>query len=273
MFAHPQKRCYEMIYFYIGIPLAYQHHWKPRVVTMPTWSSLVTLQVVVMTICGTASDDQVGIMKSQFSERHWWHRRLLVWQPAVPPVTTKLASWKLSVFSEPQDRNTPRRSSHITSRDITMTSQWVGWRLNSPASPLFTQPFIRAQIKENIKAPRHWPLCGEFTGTGEFPEQMASNAETVSIWWRHHELCVRFALCCVPRQYGTGQFYPSLHWLHNEHDGVSNHRRLDCLLNRLFRRRSKKTSKLRVTGLCDGNSSVADDFPAQRASNAENASI
>ena len=43
----------------------------------------------------------------------------------------------------------------------------------------------------------------------------------------------------------------SLQWRHNELDGVSNHR-LDCLLNRLFRRRSKKTSKLRVTGLCRG---------------------
>ena len=41
-----------------------------------------------------------------------------------------------------------------------------------------------------------------------------------------------------------------LQWRHNERDGVSNRRRLDCLLNRLFRRRSKKTSKLRVTGLC-----------------------
>ena len=59
-------------------------------------------------------------------------------------------------------------------------------RLKSPASRLFTQPFIQAQIKENIKAPRHWPLCGEFTGPGEFPAQMASNAENVSIWWRHH---------------------------------------------------------------------------------------
>ena len=35
---------------------------------------------------------------------------------------------------------------------------WVRWRLKSPASPLFTQTFIQAQIKENIKAPRHWPL-------------------------------------------------------------------------------------------------------------------
>ena len=60
------------------------------------------------------------------------------------------------------------------------------WRLKSPASRLFTQSFIRAQIKENIKASRHWPLCGEFTGTGEFPAQRASYTENVSIWWRHH---------------------------------------------------------------------------------------
>ena len=50
-------------------------------------------------------------------------------------------------------------------------------------------------------------------------------------------------------------------------DGVSNHQRLDCILNRLFGHRSKKTSKLHVTGLCKGK------FPVQRASNAENDSI
>ena len=46
----------------------------------------------------------------------------------------------------------------------------------------------------------------------------------------------------------------SFHWRDNEHDGVSNHQPHGCLLNRLFRRRSQKTSKLRVTGLCVGNS-------------------
>ena len=46
----------------------------------------------------------------------------------------------------------------------------------------------------------------------------------------------------------------SLHWRHNDHDGVSNHQPHGCLLNRLFRRKSKRTSKLRVTGLCVGNS-------------------
>ena len=45
-----------------------------------------------------------------------------------------------------------------------------------------------------------------------------------------------------------------LRWRHNELDGVSGHQPHDCLLNRLFRRRSTKTSKLRVTGLCVGNS-------------------
>ena len=62
-------------------------------------------------------------------------------------------------------------------------------------------------------------------------------------------------------------------WRHNERDGVSNHQPHDCLLNCLFRRRSKKTSKLRVTGLCAGNSPVTGEFPAQRASNTENVSI
>ena len=49
----------------------------------------------------------------------------------------------------------------------------------------------------------------------------------------------------------------SLLWRHNGLDDVSNHRRIYCLLNRLFRRRSKRTPKL----------------PAQRASNAENVTI
>ena len=60
----------------------------------------------------------------------------------------------------------------------------------------------------------------------------------------------------------------SLLWRHNERDGVSNHQPHDGLLNLLFRHRSKKTSKLRVTGLCKGNSSVTD-----RASQEENVSI
>ena len=47
---------------------------------------------------------------------------------------------------------------------------------------------------------------------------------------------------------------PTLQWRHIDHDDVSNRQPHGCLLNHLFRRRSKKISKLRVTGLCVGNS-------------------
>ena len=58
----------------------------------------------------------------------------------------------------------------------------------------------------------------------------------------------------------------TLQWRHNERDGVSNHQPHDCLFNRLFRRRSNNTSKLRASGLCAGYSLVTGEFPAQRAS-------
>ena len=53
----------------------------------------------------------------------------------------------------------------------------------------------------------------------------------------------------------------SLQWRHNDCDGVWYYRRLVCLLNRLFRRRSKKTSKLRVTSLWEGNHRWLVDSP------------
>ena len=75
---------------------------------------------------------------------------------------------------------------------------------------------------------------------------------------------------CVTR---LQQVLSSLQWRHNGRDSVSNHQPHDCLINRLFRRRSKKTSKPRLTGLCAGNSSGTGEFPAQMASYAENVSI
>ena len=56
-----------------------------------------------------------------------------------------------------------------------------------------------------------------------------------------------------------------IHYIDVIMSAMANHQPHDCLLNRLFGRRSKKTSKLRVTGLCEGNSPVTGEFPAQRA--------
>ena len=56
-------------------------------------------------------------------------------------------------------------------------------------------------------------------------------------------------------------------------DVVSNHQPHDCLLNRLFKARVKENIKAPRHWLCEGMSTVTGEFPAQRASNAENASI
>ena len=63
---------------------------------------------------------------------------------------------------------------------------------------------------------------------------------------------------CVhqPRPHPWSIFFETLQGRHNEGDGVWNHRRCDCLPNRLFRRRSKKASKPLVTDLWEGNSLV-----------------
>ena len=87
---------------------------------------------------------------------------------------------------------------------------------------------------KSIKAPRYWPLWGEFTG----------------------ERWITIPIL--------------LQWRHNERDGVSNHWRLHCVLICWLRRRSKKKSQLRVTGLCMGNSPVTSEFSTQKASSAEN---
>ena len=89
---------------------------------------------------------------------------------------------------------------------ITVTSSWARWRLKSPASLLFTQPFGQMQIKENIKAPSYCPLCGEFAGDRLIPRTNGQLRENASIWWHHvfslsiffySEIFLYYVLCTV----------------------------------------------------------------------------
>ena len=82
------------------------------------------------------------------------------------------------------------------------------------------------------------------------------------------QLLISRAIQLYGVEYSRSRYF-SLQWCHNGRDGVSNHRRLYCL----FRRRSKKSSKLSVADLYEGNSPVTGESPSQRASNAENISI
>ena len=91
--------------------------------------------------------------------------------------------------------------------------------------------------------------------------------------WHHHSSGFNCMYLTHSGLEASSKVCHTLRWRHNGCDCVSNHLPHDCLLNRLFRRRSKETSKLRVTGLCAKNSPVTGEFPAQWASNAENVSI
>ena len=242
--------------------------------------------------------------------------------------------------------------------DVTLNDVHYGdVTMGTIASQITSLTFVYSTVYSDADQRKHQSsaslafVLGNSPGTGEFPAQMASNAENVSIWWRHHGVKRRQAnltktmhkprpwflictltvlpsmawFCCCsylirminffmlwqhiiwhckilhytitvfncitytiiqnttvcewpiiyacfiqPTQYQfmkiteNGDILPfsktihwkwnSLRWRHNGRDSVSNHQPHHCLLNRLFRRRSKKTSKLRVTGLCVGNS-------------------
>ena len=90
-----------------------------------------------------------------------------------------------------------------------VTSYWVWWCLKSPASQLFTQPFIQRQIKENIKAPCHWPLWGEsFTGDRWIPRTKGQQHRkcfhlmtSSCFWWKKMMLFFVTALLCYSPLY------------------------------------------------------------------------
>ena len=73
----------------------------------------------------------------------------------------------------------------------------------------------------------------------------------LSVDWFQH---INIAVTSLMYLSQWGLVAHALRWRHYDHDSISNHQPHGCLFNRLFRRRSKKTSKLRVTGLCVGNS-------------------
>ena len=118
------------------------------------------------------------------------------------------------------------------------------------------------------------PLWGKSTGHRWIPLTKASDAELIRflrhyffLQWpiKYARFCLLWIILFITQFITLTSYWARRHFsIHQPHD---------CLLNRIFRRRSKKTSKLCVTGLCVGNSPVTGEFPAQGASNAEIVSI
>ena len=109
------------------------------------------------------------------------------------------------------------------------------------------------------------------------PIQFCRNADwSIRLACRLVEFFMRIFESCVSTKIRYWLFMlnmSTLQWHHNGRDGVSNLQPHHCLLNRLLSCRSKKTSKLYVTGLCAGNSPLTGEFLAQMASSAKNVTI
>ena len=124
--------------------------------------------------------------------------------------------------------------------------------------------------KKNVSANNWIPLPKVYwCGICFHKNTVRHTARTTVSWPKHHVV----ASSCGHIVGGARGQNLSLQWRHNDPDGASDDQTPDCLLNRLVRHRSKKTPKLRFTGLSVGNSPVIDEFPAQRASNIKNVSI
>ena len=134
------------------------------------------------------------------------------------------------------------------------TNLWMIWhhKLILPLSAKYSQ--FQGMVMQGRAVRQIW---GHFFHNARNPQiwpvSPIQNWTRVTRWTPQDPMAARI----------TGSLFgTTLQWRHNERDGVSNHRRLDFLLNCLFRRRSKNTSKLRVTGLCEENSPVTGEFPA-----------
>ena len=192
-------------------------------------------------------------------------------------------------------KNTSRYTDRFHYNDVIMSP--MASQITSLTIVYSSVYIIQTQIKQNIKAPRHWPLCREFTGHRWIPRTK------VSIWWRHHgEGNHRSPVDSSHKGTVTLplMFYLMLAWSNwwPKSPVICDFSRIDAHITVTWwkhycdvimgamasqitsltivysaGRRSKKTSKFRVTGLCAGNSPVTGEFPAQMASNVENVFI
>ena len=103
---------------------------------------------------------------------------------------------------------------------------------------------------------RKQSVCGESNEKDRSATCRVSRIPELVSVWMIHSLCRFIKMNSNGSPCGIlGPLHPTYHtyplqWRHNERDGLSNHQHLDCLLNRFFFRRwSKKTSKLHVTGI------------------------
>ena len=124
-------------------------------------------------IMGLLPDTQIFALRMRRECRERLQRKPLVCDPGMHHGTcVTQVPWCMSgSLTSGGGENVPGIPGACATRNFAylVRCPWARWRLKSPASWLFTQPFIQPQIKENIKVPRNCPLWGEFAGDRWIP--------------------------------------------------------------------------------------------------------
>ena len=132
-------------------------------------------------------------------EGYWWH------------------SWKSVIVynNEITDQNTLYNVLFLLKKHSVNYGnvKWSSWRLELPVNRVFVQQFVQTD-KNKHQSPRCCPFVRDPPATGRFPAQRDSNAENVSIWWRHNILATIFVNPPgwnrnIPRNLGQ---YPGCFW-------------------------------------------------------------
>ena len=166
---------------------------------------------------------------------------------------THICVIKLTVIGSDNGLSPERRQAIIWTNAGILLIGPLGTNLNEISIKIHTFSFKKMHLK--MSSGKWRPFC---LGLNVISNSSRPNHAHM----RQHDHCLR---CWLVACWCQGVIWTnaglSLRWRHNERDSISNHQPYDCLLNGSFRRRSKKTSKLRVTGLCVGNSPGAVNSP------------
>ena len=98
-----------------------------------------------------------------------------------------ITSPKLSSKIEHVNERGPRSFAPTLMKTHYSEITWTSWLLQSPPTRLILQKLFRLTSKKTSKLSITGPFLGESTGNGGFPSQSASNVESVSTSWCHHE--------------------------------------------------------------------------------------
>ena len=112
--------------------------------------------------------------------------------------------------------------------------------------------FVRGIHRWPVNSPHKWPVTQKV-----FP------FDDVIVTLYYEQGCVTWQTCNDTIKHDDCILTPKLHYSDVMISMMTsqNYQRFECLLDRLFRRRSKKSSKLRVTGHCEENPPVTVGSP------------